>query len=133
MKKTKQVIIVRKDLKMPAGKLGAQVAHASLKAVIDYYFDFTDALKLREVPVPVEVWLDADKSPFFKVVLKVDSLDELKDIYMKVNGPEYTHIPHAMICDAGHTVFNEPTITCISIGPWWADEIDELTGHLKLY
>jgi PTH2 family peptidyl-tRNA hydrolase len=35
--------------------------------------------------------------------------------------------------DAGLTEFNGvPTKTCIAIGPNWSDEIDEITGHLKL-
>ncbi len=39
----------------------------------------------------------------------------------------------SLIIDAGLTEFGGvPTRTCIAIGPNWSDEIDEITGHLKL-
>jgi peptidyl-tRNA hydrolase len=38
----------------------------------------------------------------------------------------------ALIRDAGITEFKEPTITCAAFGPWWSDELDDITGHLKL-
>ena len=42
-------------------------------------------------------------------------------------------IPCALIEDEGLTEFNGvKTKTCIAIGPWYADEIDQITGHLKL-
>ena len=36
-RKVKQVIVVRKDLKMPKGKIGAQVAHASLGSLLKLF------------------------------------------------------------------------------------------------
>jgi peptidyl-tRNA hydrolase, PTH2 family len=38
-----------------------------------------------------------------------------------------------LITDAGHTEFKGvPTKTCLAIGPNDVDEIDVVTGHLKL-
>ncbi len=25
-----------------------------------------------------------------------------------------------------------PTLTACAVGPWWSDEVDRITGHLKL-
>ncbi len=45
----KQVILVRQDLKLPKGKMAAQVAHASVEAV------------LKSDKKTVESWRDEDR------------------------------------------------------------------------
>lgn len=125
MDKIKQVIIVRNDLKMPKGKLAAQVSHASLGAFLkhlkkDYYNNIytMDDIANR--------WLEGS---FFKVVLKVESEQELREISSQI---QQKQIAVAEIVDAGHTVFKEPTFTCIGIGPIESSTIDSITGHLRL-
>ena len=136
---TKQVIVVRKDLHMKKGKLAAQVAHASLGAIIsvmsredvvdgcdnlDYSVDYL--LSVHE-DSPIEHWL---MNSFKKVVLEVESEDELLAIYDKVKD---TQIPSSLITDSGFTVFHGvPTNTCVAIGPAREEDIDAITGHLKL-
>jgi len=71
-------------------------------------------------------WLNGK---FTKICVSVDSEEELMDIYNKV--PELC--PVFLVTDAGLTEFNGiPTKTCLCIGPYISEEIDKITGHLKL-
>jgi PTH2 family peptidyl-tRNA hydrolase len=112
----KQVIVVRKDLKLGKGKLSAQVAHASLNA-------YKEAE--RKKPEWVKEWEFTGQK---KVVLKVEDEAELINIYNIVK----KKFPCALIRDAGRTQTAPGTITCIGIGPVPEGEIDKITGNLKL-
>ncbi|MBE2899749.1 peptidyl-tRNA hydrolase [Methanothermobacter thermautotrophicus] len=110
----KQVIIVRSDLKMGKGKIAAQACHASIGS-----FKRTGHDKIRE-------WeLEGSK----KVIVSVNSLDELLEIYEAV---KEAGISHYLVRDAGHTQIPAGTITCLGIGPDDDEEIDKITGDLKL-
>ena len=138
MREAKQVIVMRKDLGMRKGKMIAQGAHASLGAFLKHTNFIRDS-KGIEYPIwarkgtPLYQWLEG---PFVKICVGVNSKDELLnklhmvDTYNKNKG---TNIPYALITDAGRTEFHgEPTITCLGIGPYWSDVLDEITGDLKL-
>jgi len=110
----KQVILVREDLKLPKGKLAAQVAHASLEAVLK-----TDKKIIQK-------WRDEGGK---KVVLKVTDENELlkyKDML------ERNKIKTALITDAGHTVLTPGTVTCLGVSPQEESDIDTITGKLKM-
>ena len=113
----KQVIIVRKDVKMGKGKLAIQVAHAS---VYSFY------LTLLRKPRLAEEWI---KSGQKKVALKVDSLSEAIKIYEKALELGLVSVK---IFDAGLTQLEPGTLTSIGIGPDYEDIIDQVTGNLKL-
>ena len=110
----KQVIIVRHDLKLPKGKLAAQVAHASTEALLKSHKD--DISKWR-------------KEGMKKVVLKVRDYNELLKYK---NMSEDAGLVTAMITDAGKTVIEPGTITCVGIGPDREEKIDKITGSLKM-
>jgi len=110
----KQVILVRQDLKLPKGKLAAQVAHASLESA------------MRSDKKIVQKWRDFGMK---KVVLKVDNLDELKKYR---DHAQRIGLVTAMITDAGHTTVEPGTITCLGIGPDDEEKIDKVTGNLKM-
>ncbi|MEK6942273.1 MAG: peptidyl-tRNA hydrolase Pth2 [archaeon] len=112
----KQVIIVRKDLKMGTGKVAAQAAHASVAALEKTMNEHEDW---------VAEWKEQGQE---KVVLKVGSKKELLEWFEKLK----KRFPTALIKDAGRTQIapNEPT--CIGIGPAPENEIDEYTKGLKL-
>ena len=110
----KQVILVRNDLKLPRGKLAAQVAHASVEAVH------------RSSKSIVNAWRAQGMK---KVVLKVDGLDE---IYRYDQDAKDEGLVTAIITDAGHTVVAPGTTTCIAIGPDIEHKIDSITGKLKM-
>lgn len=110
----KQVILVRKDLKMPSGKLAAQVSHASVSAV------------LKSSKDNIEAW---EKNGMKKVVLKVNDEKELLQYERLAKKHKLTA---ALIKDLGKTFFDKPTITCLCIGPEKEDLIDKVTGKLKM-
>lgn len=138
MSEVKQVIVVRKDLNMRKGKIAAQVAHASMKVLLDGMavssYERESVFYSRElwtlnmsVNSPMWKWLNGS---FTKVVVSVNSLDELLLLQTKAND---AGVINAVITDAGRTEFHgEPTITCIVIGPDESDKIDEITGDLPL-
>lgn len=110
----KQVIIIRKDLKLSKGKIAAQCAHASL-----------DAYKKSDQSTR-EKW---EAEGMKKVVLKVNNLRELRNVYasaLKMN------LPACIIKDAGRTEIQRGTITAVGIGPDKEEAIDKITKHLKL-
>lgn len=117
----KQVIVIRKDLKMRRGKEIAQSCHASLAAVYEIEKSHIQSLSYQ-------LWKNHS---FTKIGLLVNSEEELLEVYNKAkdNG-----IPAALITDSGRTEFNGvATNTCVGIGPFWSFEVDQVTGHLKLY
>jgi len=108
----KQIILVRKDLKLSKGKLAIQVAHASTEAVLK-----SDKKKINE-------WRTFSK----KVVLEVN--DE-KDLFNYKKEAEKLNLVTALIKDAGLTEIPPGTITCLAIGPDDEKKIDKITGKLK--
>lgn len=110
----KQVIIVNNALKLPKGKLAAQVAHAAVAAY------------LEASPQAQADWL-IEGMP--KVVLRAEDEDDLLRLQALAAA---RGLPASLIEDAGRTVIPEGTITCLGIGPAGDDELNFVTGELKL-
>lgn len=123
----KQVIVVRKDLNMRKGKIAAQASHASLGAVLNYATYTGEESITIAVNSPLFDWLSGR---FTKVCVSVDSEEELLAIY---NLAVRNGVNVKLITDAGLTEFNGvPTKTCLALGPDYPENIDSITGHLKL-
>lgn len=127
MNDVKQVIVVRKDLNMRKGKIAAQVAHASMKFLVDNdESQRGDELIIKLTPAEA-MWLSGS---FTKIVVGVDSEEALQDLIFKA---EMSDVEVHSIVDAGKTEFNGvPTLTCAAFGPCTAEELDKITGSLKL-
>ncbi len=110
----KQVILVRQDLKLPKGKLAAQVSHASVEALLKSHKD------------DISKW---KKQGMKKVVLKIADKKELLKFKQLA---EDSGLVVALIIDAGKTVIEPGTITCLGIGPDKEEKIDKITGNLKM-
>ncbi len=117
MKDYKQVIIIRTDLKMGAGKKCAQACHASLSA--------SDLSRVKDKLI----WKNWKNSGQKKVVLKIDNMSELGLIYSQL---QKRKIPCYLIKDAGLTQLAPGTTTALGIGPALSEDIDKITGELKL-
>lgn len=140
--KAKQMIVVRRDLKMRKGKIAAQAGHACVEATL---MALAHEHRLDEVrlsadetwayldddgtqPTPLSDWFDAGVA---KVCVYVDSEEEL--LRLACEGREQGFLV-ALIRDAGFTEFHgEPTYTCLAFEPLRGEQIDPLTGDLPLY
>lgn len=129
---TKQVIVMRTDLNMRRGKQIAQGAHASLKVILDMMSDMkiqSGVIKTLNVmkDTSLDKWLSG---AFTKICVGIDSEEKLREIYNKA---QEAGLPCAYIVDNGKTEFNGvPTVTCCAIGPAYSEDIDKITGDLKL-
>lgn len=144
--KAKQMIVVRRDLKMRKGKIAAQAGHACVEAVL---MALAHEGRLGQVDVhsdengdpcwvgvdhaegdrtPLTEWFDAGVA---KVCVYVDGEEALLDLAKR--GREQGFIV-ALIRDAGFTEFHgEATYTCLAFEPLAPEQIDPLTGDLPLY
>jgi PTH2 family peptidyl-tRNA hydrolase len=102
---------------MGKGKMAAQVAHASLSAA-------EEAMRRHEAWY--EYWKGEGQK---KVVLKVSTEDEIMGLY---RAARTARLPAAIIEDRGLTQLEPGTVTCLGIGPGPDEEVDALTGKLKL-
>lgn len=114
MAEYKQVILLRKDLKLPLGKACSQCAHASVEAV------------LKSDSEIVQKWR---KSGMAKIVLKVENEEELIRYFQQAKD---NSLITSLITDAGRTVIAPGTKTAVAIGPDVEEKIDEITGNLKI-
>ena len=122
MKEVKQVIVWRNDLKVRKGKLAVQIAHASVKAVLNHL----SIKNIADKDSYMHKWLTGDHK---KICVYVNSKQELMDLCMHAVDCK---LPNALITDNGLTEFKEPTMTALAIGPYWSEEIDKLTKDLPL-
>jgi PTH2 family peptidyl-tRNA hydrolase len=115
--KYKQVIALRTDLGMSRGKIAAQAGHAAVSA----------AEKTRKKrPKWWSAWLNEGQC---KVAVRVDSEEELLELERKA---KQLQLPSALITDRGLTELPPGTKTCLGIGPAPSDQVDKVTGNLRL-
>jgi PTH2 family peptidyl-tRNA hydrolase len=106
-------ILVRSDLKMTKGKIGAQCGHA-----VEYL---------------LEDMCEEDKKEYkrrgsAKICLAVTA-QELESILAQVS---LSHIRNKRVVDAGRTQVAPDTTTCLGIGPVEKPLLTDVIGHLKL-
>jgi PTH2 family peptidyl-tRNA hydrolase len=119
IRKYKQVILIRSDIKMDVGKKCVQVAHA---AVMGYNMGSA---------FHKEMWR---RNGMRKIVLKVKNLEELESIVAKAIAHD---IKSDIVIDAGLTQLEPGTVTCAGFEPLPEDSkycksLNDLTKDLKL-
>jgi PTH2 family peptidyl-tRNA hydrolase len=115
--KYKLVVVARQDLKLSAGKLAVQVAHAAVSCAIQ-------ARKFS--PEDFKEWYDEGQK---KVVVKVPDMKALHDL--KVEADAFGLVT-SLVQDAGLTEIPAGTVTVLGIGPAKEKEVDRITGALSL-
>ena len=93
-----------------------------------------DAKKIKDLFSAAELeWMveiPGEKN-FKKVLCRVDTEDELKEIYERAKA---AGLEAHLIIDSGATEFHGvPTATTVGIGPDYDERIDPITGKLELY
>ncbi len=114
----KQVIILRKDLRMSKGKAAAQASHAAVAAAMKAY---------QEKHNDFVLWWRTGQR---KIILGVDTEEELLEIETKL---KTTGVIIVKIDDAGRTQLPPNTTTALGIGPHAMKSVEEITSGLKLY
>ena len=138
--KSKQVIVMRRDLKMRKGKIAAQAGHACVEATLMAIVREGRAGQIRATDgwaflehaesdcSALTDWFDAGVA---KICVYVDGEEALLDVAQQGREAGFAV---SLIRDAGHTEFHgEPTFTCLAFEPLPADKIDPITGGLPLY
>ena len=117
----KMVFIVRQDLKMGAGKIAAQVAHAAI-GLYDDIFESNNYYQKNAL----DYWFNLGQK---KVVLKADNLEIMLEVVKKC---KESKLQYCMITDAGHTQIPAGSITVLGIGPDTSEKINKITRSFKL-
>lgn len=110
-------------LSLRKGKLIAQGSHASSMWAIE----IVSKLDCEVIDADTSEWI---ATGFTKIVLQVETEDELLELHNKAIE---SGLRSYVITDLGKTEFKEPTVTCMAIGPNKSEDIDKITGNLKLY
>lgn len=100
------------------GKMMAQAGHAIQVADWDSERRFPELRKSYQ-----------ESDHITKITLKVDTDEEL----LKLASAYESQCGVSVIKDAGFTVFSEPTLTCVGIGPIHKDNAGEDLSSLRLF
>lgn len=99
------------------GKMLAQGGHAFCGALCDALLRFPD--RARDY---------IGSASTAKIALMADD-DEIRELYDRYK----QQFGCAIITDAGRTVFEDPTLTALGIGPILPGERDELLANMKVW
>jgi peptidyl-tRNA hydrolase len=109
------------------GKMCTQAGHAYLHAFWDAA---SNVGSNKPDPRKLEQALSyASSERAYKITLIVDTVEELKELQEKYKDICGT----SLVTDAGFTVFNEPTTTCLGLGPISEDNIGDDIKALKTF
>ncbi|KAL6153366.1 hypothetical protein ACJQWK_11198 [Exserohilum turcicum] len=115
----KMVLVVRTDLGMTKGKIGAQCGHATLACYKHFLRTAPDSQILKRWEIKGQA----------KVALQVKSEEELE--LLQAQALSLGLVAH-IIHDAGRTQIASGSATVLGIGPAPKSVIDQVTGNLKL-
>lgn len=125
MKNVKQVIVVRKDLRLRKSKIAALTAHAAMQFILDNNeSERSDELCVKLSQQEVQ-WL---KGTFDKDVLGIDSQDALSDMVLRA---ELSGINVYSIFDASKKPDEGHQLVCAAFGPDDEDQLAQIIGSLK--
>ncbi|MGA9840162.1 MAG: aminoacyl-tRNA hydrolase [Thermoplasmata archaeon] len=113
----KMVMVLRGELRLTAGKMAVQAAHAAVM--------LTRNAERRD-RAGLETWLSQGQR---KIALVVATLADLEALERQARGKR---IPTVWVEDAGFTEVPPGTRTCLGLGPARSAEVDSVSGALPL-
>ncbi len=108
--------LMRRDLEIPTGKMLAQAGHA-----------FVSALEQAADREAVKTYF-TNAQP--KIVLAAKNLNVIERAARECRE---LGLNHFVVVDAGRTVFPEPTVTCMGIGPVRFVDLPKYVQKLQLF
>ena len=111
------ILVVRNDLKMGKGKIGAQCGHAAVGAY---------QTAVVKSPRLVQRWEDSGCA---KIAVKIENEEEMMKVFRSARTKG---LVTCLVRDAGRTQIAPNSKTVLAIGPALCREVDDVTGHLKL-
>ena len=125
MKNVKQVIVVRKDLRLKRGKIASLAAHAAMQFIIDNNeSERPDELQVKLSQQEIQ-WL---KSSSTKDIVGIDSHDALSSLVLRA---ELNGVNVYSVFDKSCKPDEIPQLLCAAFGPDEEDQIAEIIGSLK--
>ena len=115
--KLKMIFVVNHELKMGKGKIAAQVAHAAVKATLSCG---------ERDPALLDAWFKTGQK---KICVKGESALHLESLSLEATN---CGIMANKIHDAGHTQIPAGSFTVLALGPCSDEEVESITGDLKL-
>jgi peptidyl-tRNA hydrolase len=115
--------LVRMDIEIPLGKLLAQSGHAYLGSFMNCKDQTVKDSYLGNNP---DGQISSGQA---KISLKAKNLAALHRAQQECSD---LGISTALIIDAGRTVFNEPTVTCLGIGPVEYESLPKYIQKMQL-
>lgn len=110
-------LLVREDINMPAGKGYAQAGHAFLGVVE----------AARRVGHPgIETYLAGQQG---KIAVRAKNLGAIERAARECRE---AGLPVCVVTDAGRTVFGEPTVTCMAVGPVSRSKLPKFVERMRL-
>lgn len=107
-----------KDFNSIRGKMTSQSGHAFLNAYLD---------SQKRFPYISAQYAENTMQPKISLIAKtVKDLEDIKEYYKDQCGVH-------LVVDAGITVFNKPTVTCLGIGPILANDVQSNISGLPLF
>jgi peptidyl-tRNA hydrolase len=129
MNNLKQVIIIRKDLRLKRAAVAAMAAKVSCEFLIDNNVsERGDVLKVNLTPQESD-WLLGNST---RIILGVPSEDTLRSLMLKA---ELAGLSCYFMTGSSSKMTDGPEydeLLCAAIGPDESERIDEITGNLKL-
>ena len=122
----KQVIVIRRDLKMRQGKAVSQGSHSSGEFMKEQLLAIVDGGELTLTADEI-TWM---RTGMAKITVRADTEDEF---YRVRDEALALGLKVRLITDSGLTEFkNVPTVTALAIGPDRVETIDKVTGGMTL-
>ncbi len=120
VRELKMWLVVRKDIEIPKGKLAGQSGHAfeglvsSIYEIGGTFLDKYQTYKTHNTP---------------KIVVTCKNLAALERARDELNA---AGILSYTVTDAGRTVFSEPTVTVLALGPCYREELPKFVERFQL-
>ncbi|KAK1289829.1 hypothetical protein QJS10_CPB18g01046 [Acorus calamus] len=113
----KMVLVVRQDLKMGAGKIASQCAHAATGTYAELMISQRSLLRQ---------WEQCGQAKIVVTCKNQQEMNKLKE------AAESIGLPTFIVADAGRTQVSAGSKTVLAIGPGRKTTVDSITGRLRL-